>query len=159
MRVSHLVIFLAVMPQCSDSFSYNCQAKFSLMVVGIYNDAVHLGLSCKHPYAALRASAWVVLSVSPACLDWDELNPCEVQGGHCLSSSMRPLAVQVEGKAISLELPGFETPSYMCPLAWLCVCRDRYMFKQALFFPSVVACCLCMDYQGIWPRRNLASEN
>lgn len=74
MRLSHLVIFLAMMPQCSDSFCYNCQAKLFLMVVGIYNDAVHLGSSCKHPYAALHAGEWVVLSVSPARLDQDELN-------------------------------------------------------------------------------------
>lgn len=74
MRLSHLVIFLAMMPQCSDSFCYNCQAKLFLMVVGIYNDALHLGSSCKHPYAALHAGEWVVLSVCPAHLDEDELN-------------------------------------------------------------------------------------
>lgn len=61
MQVSHLVIFLAVMPRCCDSFSYSCQAKLFLMVVGICNDAVHLGSSCKHLYAALHACAWVVL--------------------------------------------------------------------------------------------------
>lgn len=61
MQVSHLVIFLAVMPRCSDSFSYSCQAKLFLMVVDICSDAVHLGSSCKHLYAALRASAWVIL--------------------------------------------------------------------------------------------------
>jgi len=61
MRVSHLVIFLAVMSQCSDSFCYNCQAKLFLMVSGIYNDAVHLDSSSKHPYTALHAGAWVVL--------------------------------------------------------------------------------------------------
>lgn len=75
MRVSHLVIFLAMMPQRSDSFCYNRQAKLFLMVVGIYNDAVHLGSSCKQPYAALPAGEWVVLSVSLACLDQGELNP------------------------------------------------------------------------------------
>lgn len=47
MWVSHLVIFLAVMPGCSDSFCSSCQAKLFLMVAGIYNDAVHLGSSSK----------------------------------------------------------------------------------------------------------------
>lgn len=61
MQVSHLVIFLAVMPRCSDSFSYSCQDKSFLMAAGICNDAVHLGSSCKHLYVALHACAWVVL--------------------------------------------------------------------------------------------------
>lgn len=83
------------------------------MVAGIYNDAIHLGSSCKHPYAALHAGALVVLSVSSAPSDQDQLKPCEVRGGHHLSPSMRPLGVQDEGKDIPLELPRFETPSYM----------------------------------------------
>lgn len=112
MQVSHLVIFLAVMPQCSDSFCYNCQAKLFLMVAGIYNDAVHLGSSCKHLYAALRAGAWVVVSVFPECLDQDELKHRGAQGGHCHLSPMKPLIIQGIGKDILLQLSRFETPSY-----------------------------------------------
>lgn len=134
MQVSHLVIFLAVMPQCSDSFCYNCQAKLFLMVAGIYNDAVHLGSSCKHLYAALRAGARVVVSVSPECLDQDELKHCGVQGGHCHLSPTRPLIFEDRGKDILLQLSRFETPSYTWSQAWLCVCLERGAFESRLCF-------------------------
>lgn len=62
MWVSHLVIFLAVMPCCSDSFCSSCQAKLFLMVAGIYSDAVHLGSSSKqsplHVWIGWTESLW-----------------------------------------------------------------------------------------------------
>lgn len=154
MRLSHLVIFLAVMPQCSDSFCCNCQAKLFLMMASIYSDAVHLGFSCKHPYVVLHARrgwccqsplhiwtwvSWITAKCrefTTSCLPWDHL------------------LFRMKERIFHWSFPDLKSlPT--CDL-WL-VRRDRCLCNQALLFPSIAACCQCMNCQGIWPMRILAS--